>query len=78
MSRRADSGVTYTRDSMDMVITTVAAKVVGAKSKVEGTDNRTEIKLETGAHAEVKGTIPTLPIPKTDSGSSEETRCITT
>ena len=63
---------------MDMAITTAAARVTGADATAAGTEERMEATVGTGMCVGIKGTLPTLPIPNTDSVSSAGTRRITT
>ena len=70
MASRAGSGFTDRAALMDVVITTVADMVTGVEATAVGTDDRTEFKAGTGVNVGIKGNIPTLTTPKTDSVNS--------
>ena len=75
---RADTIVMDRAAPVGMANITVAARVTGAEDTTAGTEDRTDATAGTGVSAGVKGTLQTLYIPKTDSGSSVETRRIAT
>ena len=68
----ADSGVTDRASTPDMDIATEASRDTGA----EAIEAVTKVKAETGVCVGVKSNIPTLPIPKTESVRTAETRHI--
>ena len=74
--RGADTRFTDRAVLMDMVITTVSARVTGEEATAVGAYDRTEDKSGTGMHVGIKGNLPTLPTLKIDSVKSNETRII--
>ena len=74
MSSKVDTGIIERAETMDMVISIAMARSAGADPTRAGTDTKSGMGVCVG----VKGTQPTPPILKTDSGRSVETRNITT
>ena len=72
----ADVEVMDRESPINEVAITAAYRVMVTESTVAVTEDRKEATAETEVRAGVKGTHPNPPIPKTERGSSVETRLI--
>ena len=62
---------------VDMATFTAAARLTGVDSTTVGMEDRTEATAAMGVHMGFNGTLPTLSITKTYSGSSAKNRLTT-